>query len=129
MSGVDVTQRVNIVSRILLWVENIQWFLLLIVSTLNPTMDVYCLRSHGGHKVSPLPQNLKNQKWFINETFLTEALFVFFASVVCLFSCLVCVVWCDYEVISITKPWKWWKLDIFGIAYNGAINVYLVSHC
>ena len=57
-------------------------------------------------------------------------------SIVCLFSCFVCVMWYGYDVISMISPCKLRKLDIalvyqksFGIAYIFAIYVFLVSHC
>ena len=37
---------------------------------------------------------------------------VSFVSIVCLVSCLVCVTWCDYNVIYMTTPCKLCKLDI-----------------
>ena len=58
------------------------------------------------------------------------------ASIVCLFPCLACVMWYDYDVISMTNPCKLRKLDIalfrqksFGIVYIFGIYVFLVSHC
>ena len=57
-------------------------------------------------------------------------------SVFCLFSCLVCVMWYDYDFISMITPCKLRKLDIalvyqkpFGIVYNFAIYVFSVSYC
>ena len=37
---------------------------------------------------------------------------VSFVSIVCLFTCLVCVTWCDYDVISMTSPCNLCKVDI-----------------
>ena len=37
---------------------------------------------------------------------------VSFVSIVCLFSCLVCVTWCDYDVIYMTTHCELHKLDI-----------------
>ena len=45
-----------------------------------------------------------------------------FFSIVCLFSCLVCVTWCYYDVISVYQK-------SFRIVYIGAFYVFLVSHC
>ena len=55
--------------------------------------------------------------------------YVSFVSIVYLFSCLVCVTWCDYGVTSMTAPCKPCKLDIiaFGIVYIGGIYVSLVK--
>ena len=57
-------------------------------------------------------------------------------SIVWLFSCLVYVMWYDYDVISMINPWNLCKLDIalvyqksFGIVYIFGIYVFLVSHC
>ena len=61
--------------------------------------------------------------------------YVSFVSTVYPFSCLVCIMWCDYGVISMTAPCKPCKLDIidavyqksFEIVYIGAIYVFLVK--
>ena len=57
-------------------------------------------------------------------------------SVFCLFLCFVCVMWCDYDFISMITPCKLRKLDIalvyqksFGIVYIFAIYVFSVSYC
>ena len=61
---------------------------------------------------------------------------VSFVSVFCLFSCLVCVMWYDYDFIFMITPCKLRKLDIalvyqksFGIVYIFAIYVFSVSYC
>ena len=57
-------------------------------------------------------------------------------SIVCMFSCLVCVMWYEYHDISMITPCKLCNLDmalvyqkLFGIVYIFAIYVFLVSHC
>ena len=41
-----------------------------------------------------------------------------FVFIVCLFWCLVCVTWCDYDATSITTPCKLCKLDIYLFTKN-----------
>ena len=38
---------------------------------------------------------------------------VTFISIVCLFLCLIWVTWCDNDVISMTTPYKLFKLDMY----------------
>ena len=100
-------------------------------------MDFFSLCNHGenggwGTK-SPL-QNLKTENDLSMKLFSQKHVSV--VSIVCLFSCFVCVMWYDYDVIFMISPCKLRKLDIarvyqrsFGIVYIFASYVFLDSHC
>ena len=63
----------------------------------------------GGTKCPPLKISKTKQDLSMK---LSSQKHVSFVSIVCLFSCLVCVTWCDYDVISMTTPCKLCKLDV-----------------
>ena len=83
-----------------------------------------------GHKVSLF--KISKTKYDLSMK-LSLQKHVSIVSIICLFQCLVCVMWYDYDVISMITPCKLRKLDIalvyqkpFGIVYIFAIYVFLV---
>ena len=87
-----------------------------------------------GWGTKSLLQNVKTENDLSMTLFSQKHVSV--VSIDCLFSCLVCVMPYDYDVISMVSPYKLRKLDIalvyqrsFGIVYIFAIYVFLVSHC
>ena len=95
------------------------------------------LRSHGGmgvwYKV-PLFKISKTKKDLAMKLFSQKYISVVY--IACLFLCLVCIIWYDYDVISMVALCKLCKLDkalvyqqSFGIVYIFEIYVFLVGHC